>query len=196
MWASHLLTPLIILFFACREEPGITVSWEASSSSKWSQMQRPTAKYHIEPRDFCGGVGNKSEQTVEIKTPYEDPQSQLTWDHRGSQRWDQQPGSMQELGLAPLHICSNVLLGFHVGPWTSGASGCLSLWFWNWISFLISELPGWTSVAKDVPSPSGIKCHRVEWYPRGAPLLWEEGEEAMRGGICNGETGRRGGREL
>jgi hypothetical protein len=68
------LTLLIILCYACRQEPHITVSWDASSTSRWRQMQRLTAK-HLEGSlvEEWGIEVSKSEET-----PHENLQNQLT----------------------------------------------------------------------------------------------------------------------
>lgn len=50
-WAGGILTLLMTLCDACRQEPSITDLWEAPPSSQWKQMQRPTAK-EMEPRDL------------------------------------------------------------------------------------------------------------------------------------------------
>lgn len=44
VWLSQLLTLLMTVCYVCRQEPNITISREASSSSGWRQRQRPTAK--------------------------------------------------------------------------------------------------------------------------------------------------------
>ena len=45
-----------------------------------------------------------------LRTPQEDPQSQLTWDNEGS----------QSLDLDPYTFVANVQLGLHMGPLTIG----------------------------------------------------------------------------
>jgi hypothetical protein len=54
---GHLLTLLTILCYTYKQEPSIIVSWEASSSSRWKQMQRPIAKHQAELRESCGRGG-------------------------------------------------------------------------------------------------------------------------------------------
>jgi hypothetical protein len=51
------LTVVMILLYVCKQEPCITVSWEASSSSGWKHMQRSIAKHQMELREFCGSGG-------------------------------------------------------------------------------------------------------------------------------------------
>jgi hypothetical protein len=91
MWETT-LTLLIILCNACRqEEPSITVSGEASSSSGWRQTQRPTAKHQAELRESWGRVGCRTEGIRGIRTLQEDAQIQLTWVHGSSHTLNHQP---------------------------------------------------------------------------------------------------------
>jgi hypothetical protein len=46
--------------------------------------------------------------------------------------------------------------------------------------FLLPGLPGWSSEGKNVPSPAGTRCPRVEWYPRGGEYI-----SLRRRGWCN-----------
>lgn len=65
--------------------------------------------------------------------------------------------------------------------------GCLPL-----DPFPVIRLPGRTSVGKDVLSPAGIRCPRVEGYPREAsPSLRKWGGGNGRG-VCKGMSGRKG----
>lgn len=49
------------------------------------------------------------------------------------------------------------------------------------ILYMLPWLPDWASVGKNMPSPTGNRCPRVEWYPKGeAPLLWGEGQGQLR----------------
>jgi hypothetical protein len=54
---------LVTLCYVCRQEPSTTVSWEASSSSQWKQMQSPTAKHQAELYESCGRVRDRTEGT-------------------------------------------------------------------------------------------------------------------------------------
>ena len=47
-----LILDIMILCYACREESRITVSLEASLSSKWKQMGRPTANIRRSPESL------------------------------------------------------------------------------------------------------------------------------------------------
>lgn len=64
----------------------------------------------------------------------------------------------------------------NVGPLTSGVEAVLVSIPCHWIPFPLPELTAWTSVGEDVPSSVKTRCFKVGWYPRGAPLLWGEGE--------------------
>jgi hypothetical protein len=57
MRESQILTLLMILCYAYRQELSITVSREASSSSEWKQMQRSRAKHSVELGESGGRVG-------------------------------------------------------------------------------------------------------------------------------------------
>ena len=54
------------------------------------------------------------------RTPQEDPQSQLTWDHGVSQ-------SIQELDLDPIHIYSKYVAWCSCGSLNKQNGGCLGL---------------------------------------------------------------------
>jgi len=56
MGENQPLTLLIILCYACRQEPSINCHLRASSSSKWKQMQNPTAKHQVKLRKSCGRI--------------------------------------------------------------------------------------------------------------------------------------------
>ena len=69
-----------------------------------------------------------------LRTPQEDPLSQLTWDQKCFKILGHQPGNIQELDLESLHICSNWFLGIHVVSLTSG-TGPFSVYVpRHWIS--------------------------------------------------------------
>ena len=56
----------IVVCYAYRQEPGMTIFWEAFSSSRW-YMQRPTAKHQVEPGESCGRVRDRSWQAGGVK---------------------------------------------------------------------------------------------------------------------------------
>jgi hypothetical protein len=66
MWESQHLTAFMIFCYACRQKPSITVSWEASWSSRWSQVQRPTAKHQMELGESCRN-GRVEDRIVGVK---------------------------------------------------------------------------------------------------------------------------------
>jgi hypothetical protein len=53
MGGSQPLKLLILISYACRQEPNITISCEVTSSSGWKHMQRLIAKNQVELREFC-----------------------------------------------------------------------------------------------------------------------------------------------
>jgi hypothetical protein len=67
MGESQPLMLLMIFCYGCRQEPSISVSWEASSSNWWKQMQRPTAKHQAEVKKPCERVWDRIEQARRVK---------------------------------------------------------------------------------------------------------------------------------
>jgi hypothetical protein len=67
MGESQSLTLLMILCYTYRQEPRITVSCGALSSSRWKQMQRPTAKYVAELQESCRRMRDRREQARRVK---------------------------------------------------------------------------------------------------------------------------------
>jgi hypothetical protein len=111
----------------------ITISSEASSSSEWKWTQRPTVKHQAELQESCGGAWDRIWVSLRGQR---DLQSQLTWAHRGSQRRNQQPKSMQRLDLASPMFVANVQLALHMGSLTSGVGAVSDFVAWHWIPFL------------------------------------------------------------
>jgi hypothetical protein len=72
MWENQPPILLMILCYACRQELIIIVSWEASSSSRWKQMQKPIAKHQAELGESCGRVGDGIEKAAGVKDTTED----------------------------------------------------------------------------------------------------------------------------
>jgi hypothetical protein len=123
-------------------------------------MQRPTANYQAEPPESLveewGITVSKSEGS---RTPQEDPQSQLTWDHGNSQNLRYQPGSIQEVGLESLHFCSKCAAWSSCGSPNKWSRGCLGLCsppleplppYFNYL-----DGPQWERMC---PSPAGTRC--------------------------------------
>ena len=110
------LTLLMILCCACRQEPSITVLWEAPPSSWLKQMQRPTAKHWMEGlRDLEGK-----------RTSQADQQSQLTWTLGGSQRLNHQLKYIHELDLVLPTPCTPHIYRCTAQSscWSPGTGGC------------------------------------------------------------------------
>ena len=69
-------------------------------------------------------------------------------------------------------------LGLPVDPLTIGVGAdsdslcCLPLDL-----FHLTGLPGWASLGKEVLSPAGTRCPRVEQYPRVASFYEEKGKQ-------------------
>lgn len=55
------LTPLMTLYYGCRQEPSMTVPWVAPPNGWLKQKQRSTAKHRVEVRDRFGRVGERIE---------------------------------------------------------------------------------------------------------------------------------------
>jgi hypothetical protein len=174
MWESQPLTLLMILCYACRQEPSMTVFWEASSRSWWRQMQRPTAKHQSEPGESCGRVGDRSEQVRGVKDMRRrctESTNLVPWGL--TEILGHQPRNMQELDLDPLQICSKCTDWFSCGYPNRWSGSCLSLCFLpldplptNW-----TACTGWASVGENVPSPLGL-CVLCWGGTKRDPLLW------------------------
>jgi hypothetical protein len=97
---SQTLTLLMILWYTSRQEPSITVSWEAWSRSEWKQMQR-----HMELGKSCRRVGDRSEWIGGwgVKDTTRRPTEYTNLGQWGSQRLNDQPKSMQGLYLSHTH---------------------------------------------------------------------------------------------
>jgi hypothetical protein len=67
IWESQLLTISIILSYACKQEPRITVSWEASCSREGNQIKRSTAEQQAGLRESCEKVEDRSKQARRVK---------------------------------------------------------------------------------------------------------------------------------
>ena len=65
IWENQPLTLLMTFYCACWQKPSITVSWDASSSTRGRQMQTPTPKNKAELRKSCWRVVDKIEQDRE-----------------------------------------------------------------------------------------------------------------------------------
>ena len=90
-------------------------------------MQRCTAKQEAELGNLVEEWRIGLNEQEGSRTPQEDLQSQLIWAHRGSQRLNHQPMSMQRLDLGPYTFVTDVQLGLHVGPLTIESESCLQV---------------------------------------------------------------------
>ena len=79
------LTLSMILCYTCRLETSITVFQEASSSSRWKQMKRPTTKYQAKLWESSVRVGIGLREPEWSRTPQKDLQGQLTWARENSE---------------------------------------------------------------------------------------------------------------
>jgi hypothetical protein len=128
------LTLLMILCYACRQESNVTVSWEASSSIRWKQVQRPTAKHQAEFRESCGKVGDRTNWARGPRRPTEST-------NLSPERFTEAETptkSMQELGLDSIHIWNRCAAWFSCGSPNNWNRVCLWLCCpdTHWIPFL------------------------------------------------------------
>jgi hypothetical protein len=72
MGESQSLALLVILCYACKQDPSIIVSKEVSSSSEWKQTERPTAKHHQELGSLVKEWGIGFREPEWLRTPQED----------------------------------------------------------------------------------------------------------------------------
>jgi hypothetical protein len=139
----------MILCYSCRQEPSITVSWEASTSRGWRQMQRPTSKHHVELRESCGRMGDRREQAGGVK----DTTRRLT-ESTNLGLWGlTEPGlpTREHAGAGPSPrptFVAKVQLGLHVGPLTSEAGAVSVSVPCHWVPFPLPGPSGWVSVKR------------------------------------------------
>jgi hypothetical protein len=135
---SHVREPIpdtMILPYACRQGPSITVYWEASSSSRWTQKQNPQWNIRWYSGNLVEEWGIELSKLEGSRTPQEDIQSQLTLDHLVSQRLNHRPKSMQGLHLDPLPICSRYAAWSPCGLLTTGVEPVFDFLACHWIHF-------------------------------------------------------------
>jgi hypothetical protein len=155
----------------------MTVSWEASSISGRSQMQRPTTKHQAKPGESCGRVGDRSKQVRGVK----DTTS------RSTESWDlTEPGPLTRehrgAGPRPQHICSKCIAWSSCASpnkWNGGLSWSLFPDIWlplppTWTAWLGLSGRGCTQFAR-------TRCSRVGWHPRGGSP-----SPQRRGGVMGG----------
>ena len=189
------LTLLVILCYACRQESSITVSWEASSSSRWKQIERPAAKHQTELRTSWGRVGDRIEPAAWVKNITRRLTESTNLGPQGSRRLGPQAGTMQGLDLDILHIfnkCSAWSLCDSPNKW-SGAVSVSVLFHWIPFSYLDCLVgPQWERIhlvllGLDVPEwggtqvglPFSEKKGRGQWGSYLQGWDWEERREGL-----------------
>jgi hypothetical protein len=154
------LTLLMILCYACRQEPSMAVFWKAPPCTWLRWMQRPRAKHQVKLGDLYGRVGRKIEVPKGDRLSTGRP-TESTGPLGASQRLNHQPQRIHALDLAPPHTCSRCAAW---SPWRSPNNGnggypkgcCLSVDPIPLIGPLCLA-----SVEEDVPKPAETWCARV-----------------------------------
>ena len=103
-------------------------------------------------QESCGR-GEGLRELEGSREPQEDPQSQLSWAHGGSQRLNHQPKRMHGLDLSPLYICSRYAAWSSCGSPNNWSRGCLWLCCLPLDLLPLAELPGLAAVGEDAMSP-------------------------------------------
>jgi hypothetical protein len=158
MGKSQYVTLLMALCYACRQKPSITVSWEASSSIEWKQMQRPTANIwqSSEHRVEEWGLGWSWMGQGHHRRPT--PSTNLgPW---GLTETEPLTKELAWTGSRPLDISSRCAARSSCGFPNNRSRGCL--WFCCLPLDLrpLAGLPGQASVGEDVLNPAAT------WGPR------------------------------
>jgi hypothetical protein len=155
-------------------------------------MQWPTCKYQAELGNLVEELGIEVGKPECSRTQQENLQSQPTWGHGGSQSLCHQSGSIQELGLDPIHMCSRCTAWSSFGFLTSGAETfSVSILWYIGSPFLYQHYlvwPQWKRMCLvllrlDVPWWDGTQG--------GNPLVW--GGEGTMGGFVRVGLGREKG---
>lgn len=183
----------MIFCFAHRQEPNIIVSWKASSSIRWRQMQRPMLNIRQSPGSLVEEWGMEANKSEKKRTS---PQSRLTLDQgEWSQILGHQPRIMQDLDLDHLHICNKCAIWCSYGypnTWIRDCLGLCSLSLDALTPYLDCLFgPQWERMCIDL---LGLDAPLWGRYPMGVLLLWGEEVDATGRGICKGETEKRGGK--
>ena len=178
---SQSLTLLIILCCDCRQEPRITASWEASSSSMWKQMQKPIAKHQAELGESCEKIGDRIEWA----------QREGQGHHKRTYRVNY-PGSMRiHRNWTTYTFVADVEFSLHVGHITNGIGAASDSVAYHWI---IPVLPDLALVGETMLNPAGARCPRMGWYRMGPSLSLRMRGAVMGREICKaGMRGEEGG---
>ena len=105
----------MILYYTCRQEPSIIITREASSSTGWEQMKRPTATYQAEVRESCKRGGGRILEGRSIKDTASTgltESTNLTQSHGGSKSLNKEPKSVQTLD--PVHVCMCICIDRYI----------------------------------------------------------------------------------
>lgn len=157
----------MILCYACRHEPSITVSWETSPSRWCKQMQRLTTKYQAELSESCGRVKDRIEGAIGVEDTTRRSSESTHGDWNANQRLGQ-----QELVLGPQHIVADQMCSLVFILVSEQWEQVLSMALLSALS--LPEQTGRASEEENVPSSVRTWCPRVEWCPRGFFPLSEE----------------------
>jgi hypothetical protein len=129
--------------------------------------------------------GNLLEEGEEVlkdpersRTLHKNLQNQVTWNHRGPQRLNQQSKSMQGMDLGLINMCSRCLAWLLCGNCNSRSRAC----FWLCCKLKdrnpcpITGLPCLASVGESAPSSTAICWAKGGWNP------WEDTSSIRKGG--------------
>jgi len=109
------LTPLMILCYAYRQEPSITVLWEAPPNSLLKQLQIPTAKYWMELRDSHGRVRGRIEGREMDRISTGKPTESTNLNPCGISETELPTKKHRQVGTRPANV-ADVQLSFHMSP--------------------------------------------------------------------------------
>jgi hypothetical protein len=137
----------MILCYACRQEPSVTVSW-------WGFIQQMEADTETLSQTSGGVQGVLWKLGIEVskeegsRTPWENPQHQLTWGHGAHRAWATNQGAYRSWTWT-LHICSKWAAWSSCGSPNKWSGSCLCSFPLD--PFPLPGLPRWASVGEDVP---------------------------------------------
>jgi hypothetical protein len=124
----------------------------------------------------------------------ENPQNQLIWACRGSQRLNRQRGRLHGTDLGPPHICYSCVAWSSCSIPNSGSRDCLWLCCLPLGPFPHTGLPCQSLIGEEVSRVTATWYARAGWYPREACPFLKRNEREMNeergnlGGEKGGET--------